>query len=79
MINEELRATGKTTREIDAYIQEIFNNPNVRVRTTNAYNQDNQIVHDKALKRLQSEHQGEFRSGRDGQYPWIAYIKLGLK
>ena len=75
----EIRATGQTTRDVDAYIQEIFNNPNVRVRSINKHNEDNQIVQDRALKRLQTEHAGEFRSGRAGLFPWIAYIKLGLK
>lgn len=80
MINVETRMTGKTTREVDSYIQEIFNNPNVRVRTTNENKLEDKVVYEKALARLKLEHPTrEFREGKDGEFPWIAYIKLGIK
>ena len=55
---QSVRATGRTTRLIDSYIQELFNNPNkeIEIRDHHYFNNENLILANKICKRLYSEH-----------------------
>lgn len=63
MINKFLeenndRATGRTTRLVDSYIQELFNNKGSYIDIKDHYNsrEADRILVNKIEKRLQSEH-----------------------
>ena len=54
------RATGRTTRLIDYYIQELFNNPNSEIEIIDHNNTRQSNIHltQMILKRMYEEHRG---------------------
>ena len=54
------RATGRTTRLVDYYIQKLFNNPNEEIEIIDHYNiqQSNSHLTQMILRRLYEEHRG---------------------
>lgn len=59
--NEESdRSTGRTTRLIDYYIQELFNNPNSEIEIIDHTNTQQSNIHltQMILRRLDNEHRG---------------------
>lgn len=54
------RATGRTTRLVDYYIQELFNNPNSEIEIIDHTNNQQSNVHltQMILRRLDNEHPG---------------------
>lgn len=54
------RATGRTTRLVDYYIQKLFNNPNEEIEIIDHYNIQQSNIHltQMILRRLYEEHRG---------------------
>ena len=54
------RATGRTTRLVDYYIQKLFNNPNEEIEIIDHYNIQQSNIHltQMILKRIYNEHIG---------------------
>ena len=58
--NDSNRATGRTTRLVDHYIQELFNNPNKEIEIIDHNNTRQSNIHltQMILKRIYEEHRG---------------------
>lgn len=58
--NNSNRATGRTTRLVDYYIQKLFNNPNEEIKIIDHYNIQQSNIHltQMILRRLDNEHRG---------------------
>ena len=56
--NDSNRATGRTTRLVDHYIQELFNNPNKEIEIIDHYDNIKAHIHltQMILQRLYAEH-----------------------
>ena len=54
------RATGRTTRLVDYYIQELFNNPNSEIEIIDHHNTQQSNIHltQMILRRMYEEHRG---------------------
>jgi len=58
--NDSNRTTGRTTRLVDYYIQELFNNPNKEIEIIDHYNMQQSNIHltQMILRRMYEEHRG---------------------
>ena len=58
--NDSNRATGRTTRLVDHYIQELFNNPNKEIEIIDHTNTQQSNIHltQMILRRTYEEHRG---------------------
>ena len=58
--NDSNRATGRTTRLVDYYIQELFNHPNEEIKIVDHTNTQQSNIHltQMILRRIYEEHRG---------------------
>ena len=55
---EEIRATGRTTRLVNKYVQQLFQNPNIeiKIRDHHPSTKSNRLLFMRILKRMVNEH-----------------------
>lgn len=58
-MEDQLRATGRTSRLVDSYIQELFNNKEIEVRD----HFTNTRAHKDLLKRIVNRYNNEYNRG----------------